>query len=447
MNALSPISSSSAVTGDELPPGTVLGGGQYTIERYLNGGGFGVTYLSRDSLGRPVVIKECFPGAMCCRRGASVRLRTTSNIGAFDQVLDLFKKEARALAALAHPNVVGVHQIFEENGTGYMALDYVDGPDLLDLYEKDPARFTPAELNRILLCLLDALRYVHDSGTLHRDISPDNILMGPDDAPILIDFGSARAGAARTSRILSQVFTVKDGYSPQEFYLTDSPQGRSSDLYALAATMYHLVTGAPPPHSNQRLAHVAEGKPDPYVPLRGNWPGFDGRFLEAIDQCLSVFPKDRMDSAGQWAAFLVAERRTGKPDTRTDEDAGIERRITDLVEETRKAIEEDRRKGVAHKQVRPRTVRAPAPPPRGRDPSYWAILNEDPQELAREAAAWRARETQRRTAQAEGAAMGEAEGVGATENATENGTEAGPEPHKGFSLAGLLGLRRDKGRP
>ncbi len=395
--SLSPASEpSDATVGDELPPGTRLNHGQYTIDRYLNSGGFGVTYLTRDSLGRKVVIKECYPGAMCCRRGEAVRLRTTAATGDFDRVVDLFKKEARALAQMAHPSVVGVHQIFEENGTAYMALDYIDGPDLLDLYEATPDRFTPAELTRILVCLLDALQYVHDSGILHRDISPDNILMGPDDQPVLIDFGAARAGAARTSRILSQVFTVKDGYSPQEFYLVNSPQGRSSDLYALAATMYHLVTGDPPPHSNLRLAHVAEGKPDPYVPLRGNHSGFDGRFLEAIDICLSLFPRDRMDSAGQWRDFLTAERRSGRPDTRPMPERDIERRISDLVVETLAAIEEDNRNGVTAETGRPAAPRTPTrlrqPMPDEKGPDYWAILNEDPADIAREAARWAAAE-------------------------------------------------------
>lgn len=384
------------LVGDELAPGTVLDHGQYTIDSYLNSGGFGVTYLARDSLGRQVVIKECYPGAMCCRLRGSVRLRSTSHAQDFGRVVDLFKKEATALAQLAHPNVVGVHHIFEENSTAYMALDYVDGPDLHDLYLEQPERFTPAELNRLLLCLLDALSYVHASGILHRDISPDNILMGPDFAPVLIDFGAARAGAARASRILSQVHTVKDGYSPQEFYLVDSPQGRSSDLYALAATMYFFVTGEPPLHSNLRLAHVAEGRPDPYVTLSGRVPGFDGRFLQAIDTCLSLFPKDRMDTAEEWRDFLSTERRTGNRDTRPATDREIERRISDLVKETREAIEDDDRKGIKAASGRPGTRHnIPMARPiieQEKGPEYWAILNEDPKQIAREAAHWTAKQ-------------------------------------------------------
>ncbi len=385
--------------GDELPPGTTLCHGQYRIIRYLNAGGFGVTYMAVDSLNRQVVIKECFPGAMCCRHGESVRVRSRSHGDEFARVVELFKKEAHALAQLAHANIVGVHQIFEDNGTAYMALDFVDGPDLFHLYEASPELFTPTELNRVLICLLDALSYVHGNGILHRDISPDNILMGPDKQPVLIDFGAARAGAAQASRILSRVHTVKDGYSPQEFYLIGSPQSRSSDLYALAATMYHLVTGNPPPHSNLRLACVAEGRPDPYTPLVGRVPGFDGRFLGAIDRCLSLFARDRIQSAEAWREFLVAERRVGATDTRRLVDRNMERRVSNIVAETRKAIEADLAETPAEQMPRPirapRTRRIVAPEPEPKGPDYWAILNEDPREIAREIAAWDAQQAKR----------------------------------------------------
>ena len=95
----------------------------------------------------------------------------------------------------------------------------------------------------MLLKLLDAVKYLHARDILHRDISPDNILIDPRGEPILIDFGAAREEATRTSRVLSSIHTVKDGYIPQEFYIAGSAQGPSSDLYALAATFYHIITG------------------------------------------------------------------------------------------------------------------------------------------------------------------------------------------------------------
>ena len=243
--------------GDELPAGTVLCQGQFTIQRYLNAGGFGITYLAHDSLNRNVVIKECFPGAMCCRAEGTVRLRSKSHEMDFERVVALFEREARALAQLQHPNIVGVHQIFRDNGTAYMAMDYIEGRDLFDVLETQPEPFSPEEVTRILGQLLAALSFVHKNGILHRDISPDNILLTPDGQPVLIDFGAARESAVRATRVLSRIHTVKDGYSPQEFYLSGSAQDQSSDLYALAATLYHLITGHPPPNSNHRLAAVA----------------------------------------------------------------------------------------------------------------------------------------------------------------------------------------------
>ena len=178
--------------GDELPPGAQLCGGQYVIEGYLNAGGFGITYLARDSLNRRVVIKECFPSAMCHRTSGSVRLRSSNSEDEFAEILELFEKEARALAELQHPYIVGVHQIFHDNGTAYMAMDYVAGRNLLEIIEDEPNRFTPEDVRQLLIQCLEALDYIHSRDILHRDISPDNIIIGEDNTPVMIDFGAAR---------------------------------------------------------------------------------------------------------------------------------------------------------------------------------------------------------------------------------------------------------------
>jgi hypothetical protein len=298
---------------DDLKSGTELLRGQYVINGFLNSGGFGITYLARDSLDRTVVIKECFPGAFCRRSDTFVRPRSRGQHAEFRAVVRLFMQEARNLAKLSHPNIVGVHQVFEDNDTAYMAIDYIDGRDLLEIIEDERADLTPDEIVALLKKLLDAVGFVHKRGMLHRDISPDNILIDMKGNPVLIDFGAAREQAAKTSRMLSALRVVKDGYSPQEFYVVGSNQGPSSDLYALAATFYHLIAGEAPPDSQRRLAAVAEEAGDPYQRLAGRFPGYPPGFLEALDKAASVLPRDRIGSAGEWLAMIEQGQRAPAP--------------------------------------------------------------------------------------------------------------------------------------
>lgn len=366
--------------GDELPPGTKLCHDQYMIERYLASGGFGITYLARDSLGRKLVIKECFPGAMCCRHDrTTVALRSRGNEPEYEKIVELFEKEARALAELSHPYIVGVHQIFHDNGTAYMALDFVPGRDLLQIIEEEPNRFDPEDVKHLLIKVLDAVAYMHDHDILHRDISPDNILIEKDNTPVLIDFGAARESASRVSRVLSKILTVKDGYSPQEFYLAGSEQQYSSDLYALAATFYHLVSGTAPPSSHLRLAAAAKQAPDPLEPLSPTLPGYESYFIEAINRCLSIFPGERIQSAQEWRDLIDSDRRRRVLMEKAKEDREMEQRVARLVREYEMDRQRDRQEGA---DAKPKPLRPPPEPPVLRrrmqrsDASRWDILRE-----------------------------------------------------------------------
>ncbi len=321
---------------DELPPGTELLHGQYTITRFLNNGGFGITYLARDSLDRKVVIKECFPGAFCRRTKTTVSARSRACQGELKSIIRLFVQEARSLSRLVHPNIVGVHQVFQDNETAYMAIDFIDGKDLLDVVDDPDFVLTQGQIVAITRKILSAIGFVHRHGVLHRDISPDNILLGRDGEPILIDFGAAREHASGTNRALSALRVVKDGYSPQEFYIAGGEQGAWSDLYALAASLYHVIKGIAPVNGQARLAALAESRPDPCEPLAGNVQGFPPNFLEAIDRAMKILPGERLQSAGEWLDMLdMPDMPDGNGDADADTaiDGNPEMAIARLLEE------------------------------------------------------------------------------------------------------------------
>jgi len=305
---------------DDLKPGTQLLGGHYTIIGFLNSGGFGITYLAKDSLDRTVVIKECFPNSLCRRSTSFVRARSRKHQEDFRGFVDSFLAEARSLARLVHPNIVGVHQVFEDNDTAYMAIDFIDGRDLHDILDSTDQAFTPDQVVAMLKKMLGAVEFIHQVGILHRDISPDNILVDKTGNPILIDFGAASEQVARATRILTGRRVIKEGYSPQEFYLTGAEQSPASDLYSLGATFYHVIAGEAPPESQRRLARVAEGETDPYVPLAGRFTGYPPGFLEAIDRSVRVMPRDRIQSAGDWLDWIrIAEEGGPLPRALTEE--------------------------------------------------------------------------------------------------------------------------------
>lgn len=355
---------------EALPEGTTLLGDQFTITRRLSNGGFGITYLAKDNyLDRIVVIKECFPEVFCHREGTSVLVRSQSNQDKYRSIVDMFMREARSIAKMRHPNIVGVHRVFEDNDTAYMALDLIEGQDLRRIIRDDGQKLEPWHVREILIKLLDAIDMVHKQDLLHRDISPDNILLDKWGNPVLIDFGAAREEASRESRALSALLVVKDGYSPQEFYFAGGKQSPCSDLYALASTFYHVISGEAPPNSQTRMAEVAGGGIDPCDPLAGRFDEYAPEFLEAIDKAMSVLPKDRLQSAGEWANMIgPAKKRKAEvtplilPASTSSNDKLTEK-LTKLVSETNDFV----------KNSEPRAPKAkePARPARKIDVPDW----------------------------------------------------------------------------
>ena len=288
--------------GQALPVGTRLE--EFVIERVLGSGGFGITYLARDSrLNRQVVIKENLPVQFCFRDTHSFTVAPRHSQGDdadnFAWSLDNFSKEAAMLASLDHPGIVKVLRSFEAFGTAYFVMPFVDGLALDDLVKQRKEKpFTEEELSRLLGKVLDALTYLHDRGIYHRDIKPGNILITNEGIPVLIDFGSAR------QRLSERSMTVVEspGYTPFEQLQSRGNVGPWSDLYALGATLVKLITGEAPPKTNDRSFG------DPWQPLAGRADltgKFSPAFLAGIDRSLRLPTEERWQDAGHWKETLV----------------------------------------------------------------------------------------------------------------------------------------------
>jgi len=321
-----------------LEPGTQLHDGKFLIERQIGNGGFGITYLAKDSyLERDVVIKECFPEAFCFRFGTRIQVSSPRFEAQYRHSVEMFMREARSIAKLRHPNIVSVHQVFEENGTAYMVLDMIDGRDLADVIEDEDDVLSPQQVHEILVKLLDAIDLVHKHDLLHRDISPDNILIDKWGSPALIDFGAAREDGSEKVHQVSKMLVVKDGYSPHEFYVQGGAQGPSSDLYALAASMYHLISRQAPADSQTRVSALTAQQDDPCVPLAGRFPQYTAAFLEAVDKAMSLAPQDRFQSAKAWRSMIEEEGKSVRV-VPMPKNTKASKTLSELIEETNKQV-------------------------------------------------------------------------------------------------------------
>jgi serine/threonine protein kinase len=290
---------------DELLPGTSLMHGQYQVSRFLNSGGFGITYIARDALNRDVVLKECFVEAFCLRNQAKVLPRSDQARPHLQRAIASFGEEARILAMMNHPNIVRIHQLFSENGTSYMVLDYVTGHDLAEIVEEKKAILTPGQIVKIAERLISALSHIHDRQLVHCDVSPDNICVSPAGEPVLIDFGAARRVVDGVVQRHAGFSLVKDGYSPPELYQSNGICGAPSDIYSLAASLYYVITGRTPVDGETRLRALIADRPDPLITLAGVVPGYPPGFLATIDKAMAVEPSERFGTAKAWLRTMA----------------------------------------------------------------------------------------------------------------------------------------------
>ena len=249
-----------------LQPNTTLQGGKYRIERVLGQGGFGITYLAEQtSLHRYVAIKELFIGgsglAINDRKGNYVVVTNYANQPHFDQQRVKFKKEAIRLANLNHANLAKVHDFFEENGTAYYVMDYINGESLRTKLNRE-GRLSENVVLKYLQQLLPALEVAHRQSIWHLDIKPENILIDRNNNVFLIDFGASKHIEHNSALTTSLALAYTPGYCPPE--LADLTYGNQdsfiqalkdigpwTDIYALGATMYNLLTESIPPSSNR----------------------------------------------------------------------------------------------------------------------------------------------------------------------------------------------------
>lgn len=229
--------------------------GRYTIEGVLGQGGFGITYLGIDELHeKKVAIKEFFPQGIVTRNIEYQDTVTVTFVGKkdnYEKGKERFLKEARTMAKFSKDEgIVKALDFFEINNTAYIVMEYLEGVTLKQ-YLAENKRIDAEDLVELLVPLIESLDEIHSQGLIHRDISPDNIMVLPDGRIKLMDFGAARDYTEFGEKSLSIV--LKPGYAPPEQYQTHGVQGPWTDIYALCATMYKCITGENPPDAIERV--------------------------------------------------------------------------------------------------------------------------------------------------------------------------------------------------
>ncbi|NCB94324.1 MAG: serine/threonine protein kinase [Clostridia bacterium] len=278
-----------------LPIQTILAG-KYMVGKVLGEGGFGITYLAWD-LNRhlSVAIKEYFPSSLVTRDTTANNHGTISVMSGDNQIyyqkgLDGFEQEARTLAKLhALAGVVSVREFFRENNTAYLVMEYVKGISLKEYLKVNQSPMREDKILNIMGPLMEALETVHKEGIIHRDISPDNILIDGERVT-LIDFGAARMSLGEESKSLTVL--LKHGYAPPEQYQTKGRQGPWTDIYALCAMMYRMASGLVPEEAIDRMT---EDEVVPLKVLRENNPDIQvsDRFSDVIQKGLALKKEER----------------------------------------------------------------------------------------------------------------------------------------------------------
>lgn len=283
-----------------LCSGTVLAG-QYVIEKVLGQGGFGITYKASDhKTGEKVAVKEFFPDTLAYRENTQVISYPGERDENFQYGKESFLQEAQTLAQfIGNKNIVSIHSYFEENGTAYFVMDYIEGTSFDEYLKQNGGKISVLETEKILIPIMDALGAVHSKGIVHRDVTPDNIYICNDGTVKLLDFGAARYSLGDKSRSLDVI--LKHGFAPKEQYTRHGRQGAYTDIYSLAATFYFAITGRRPPDSIDRLDE------DDLIPPSSLGVDITDYQEKALYMALEVQPQNRFASMSAFKNVLLNE--------------------------------------------------------------------------------------------------------------------------------------------
>lgn len=274
----------------------------YTVlhNRYLIGapigvGGFGITYAALDmQTGFRKAIKEFYPGGIAQRKDETGSIHIQSGYSqAYRHSLERFTEEARVLHSFAGVrSIVRVDAFFEENNTAYIVMEFLTGKTLKKDFLQTPGLYPFERAQSIFYQIAEALTHIHQKGLLHRDISPDNIIVDEAGNAKLIDFGAARSFL--NQRNLTVV--MKKGYAPIEQYSSNGKQGEYTDIYALGCTLYTILSGQKIPDAPSRIDRHG------IAPLQQKRPDIPQNFAQAIDKSIEVFPKDRFQHINEFVS-------------------------------------------------------------------------------------------------------------------------------------------------
>jgi serine/threonine-protein kinase len=283
-------------TAAPLPAGTLLANGRYQLQQVLGQGGFAITYLALDTqLKRTVAIKELCPQG-CIRDAHNQVAPITLPPDQFAQIRQRFVEEAQLVAQLNHPGIVRIYDVFQQNNTGYMVMEYLHGETLGAKLKRAGGVLPVDEAVDYILQVCDALEVVHRAGYIHRDIKPDNIIHCADGRLVLIDFGAARHFVANQTATYTVMLTPS--YAAPEQYSSAGRLDPRTDIYGLAATLYHLITGVPPLPALDRTSGFDLPPPHLVEPEVGE------ALSRAIQQGLSMRMDERPASVAAFAQLV-----------------------------------------------------------------------------------------------------------------------------------------------